>query len=99
MLTGCVPYPASRRKPVVAETVVDFSALVFDLRRAGHAVNAIAIRADISRTAVRNYMAGTTPLHPMGERLLRLWTETTGNARELAPKITTPLQLFKRPGR
>jgi hypothetical protein len=98
---GRVPYPANRRKPAVAaaERVIDFTAIMFDLRRAGCKVNAIAIRADISRTAVRNYFAGTTPLHPMGERLLRLWAETMGKVREAAPTMTTPLRLFKRPGR
>jgi hypothetical protein len=81
---GRIPYPANRRKPVAAETVVDFSALMFDLRRAGVKINAIAIRAHVSRSAVQNYFTGTMPLHPTGERILKFWCATTGKVREAA---------------
>lgn len=82
-------YPADRRKPIlrVAELIaIDFPALLRFLQSRGYNAGSIAMYANISRTSVRNYIDGnTTPLHPHGERLIKLWCEITGNPRDAAP--------------
>jgi hypothetical protein len=83
-----VPYPADRRKSsvaVVAHRNVDFVELLKFLLARGYGTNAIAMYADVSRSSVRNYIDGTTPLHPQGERMIRLWCEITGNSRDAVP--------------
>lgn len=82
------PGQIERRKPVlrVAELLtIDFAALLRFLLSRGYNAGAIAMHANISRTSVRNYVEGTTPLHPHGERLIKLWCEITGNKRDAVP--------------
>jgi hypothetical protein len=85
---GSTSTPADRPKPAATtpERAVDFSALLFDLRRGGYGVEAIAMHANLSRSAIRNYCAGnTTPLHPHGERLIAVWCELSGSPRDAVP--------------
>jgi hypothetical protein len=85
---GRIPYTADRRKPLAptVELVVDFAGMLLGLRRSGYRINAIAIQASVSRTSLRNYLAGDTmPLHPHGERLIMFWCEVTGSPRDAVP--------------
>jgi hypothetical protein len=81
------PSPDARKSAVKIEehAVVDFGRLLLFLRSRGHGIDSIALYAKLSRTAVRNYLEGTTPLHPHGERLIRFWCEISGNTRDLVP--------------
>jgi hypothetical protein len=86
MQAGRIPYPADRCKHAKPERAVDFSALLFDLRRARWSVVAIARTLDLARTSVRNYASGETwPMHPAGELIILLWCQQTGKSRERTP--------------
>ena len=75
-------------------TDLDWSTMVFDLKRAGMAQHQIcrALGGRITEAALRQYMAGTTaPSHWRGEMLLALWVEKTGRARADAPTRLAPI--------
>jgi hypothetical protein len=95
---GSTYYPADRRKPpavTTAERDVDFSRVLKSLGTHGYSLEAISLHANLSRAALRDYLGGTHPLYAHGDRILRLWSETTGNAKDLAPKMSAP-RLFGR---
>lgn len=75
------------RKPKTA-TRYDFARMLRQMKFAGYTVDAIAMHANVSASAVRNYMATTVPLHPNGERIIALWCDWTGNPRAMAPVMT-----------
>jgi hypothetical protein len=56
----------------------------------GLSLEAISLHANLSRSALRDYLGGTQPLYAHGVKILRLWSETTGNAK--APKTTAQLR-------
>ena len=73
-------------EPSEERTVVDFCRLLLFLRSRGYGIDSIALHANLSRSAVRNYLAGNTmPLHPHGERLIRFWCQISGHHRDLVP--------------
>jgi hypothetical protein len=81
-------YPANRRKPNVEITehyTADFAAMLRHLRIAGYGINSVSMYANLSRSAVRNYFAGSIPLHPHGERLIKLFCEVSGTPRDRIP--------------
>lgn len=70
---------------------VDFSRLISDvLARGRYSRNALARRASVPRTSLYNYEKGVTPLHPVGERLIAIWCESFGMAREKVPCMREP---------
>lgn len=76
------------KPPPVEEELrgVDFSSLLFDLRRARWSVVAIAKALDLSRQSIRNYQGGDTmPLHHAGELIILFWCQQLGKRREDAP--------------
>lgn len=70
---------------VAERVIVDFVEILKFLRSRGYGINTIAMYANVSRTSVRDYGEGTTPLHPQGERIIRFWCEITGNPRDAVP--------------
>lgn len=68
-------------------TTVDFARMLSQLRTLGRDVPEIAMHANVSVSAVRNYAAGTQPLHSNGERLIAFWCEVTGSKRQDCPTI------------
>lgn len=71
--------------------VVDFIAVIDELRRHGISPGAIAGHLRIARSTVYEYHKGNTvPPHPVGESLLDLWAGVTGKPTSGAPR-TTPL--------
>jgi hypothetical protein len=83
----CAIADRCRRPPVEEELRgVDFSSLLFDLRRARWSVVAIAKAISLSRQSIRNYQSGDTmPKHHAGELIIRFWCEQLGKRREDAP--------------
>jgi hypothetical protein len=81
--------PAKRR-------AIDFEKVLLDLSRGGYGVDDIAMKANLPASQLKNYLRGCAPLHEHGERLLDVWGEVSGKARELAPRMSTPV--FIRPG-
>lgn len=67
------------------EYVVDFSALMFDLRRLGFSDVAIADAVHIPRTTAREYRNGSTPSFDVGERLIAFWCSNSNRKREDVP--------------
>lgn len=75
-------------------TDLDWSTMVFDLKRCGMAQHEIcrALHGRITEAALRQYMAGTTaPSHWRGELLLALWQDKTGRPRADAPTRLAPV--------
>lgn len=65
----------------------DWSEIIFDLRRAGVGQVEIARQLGVvGESSVRKYMAGSSPSHWRGERLLDLWESRTGRDRTEAPR-------------
>lgn len=64
---------------------IDFQSVLRRLRKE-LSRNAIAMHASIPRSSLFNYENGTTPLHPVGERLLDMWCEMTKLPRSMAPQ-------------
>jgi len=69
------------------ETTIDFARLLRQLRNLGRDVHQIALNTNLSETAIRNYVAGTQPLHANGERIIAFWCAETGHARSDCPTI------------
>lgn len=65
---------------------VDFRKLLRQLRIMGLNLNAVGMHANIARTSLRDYEAGTQPLHSAGERLIELWCHMSGNHRDQVPR-------------
>lgn len=86
------PSTADKRKPPVptSEQAIDFSRVLKSLGTHGYSLEAISLHANLSRAALRDYLGGTHPLYAHGDRILGLWSSTTGCAKELAPKMTGP---------
>lgn len=72
---------------IAKETTIDFARLLRQLRNMGYDVNQIAMRANLSVSAIRNYASGTMPLHPNGERIIALWCDIAGKTRADCPTI------------
>jgi hypothetical protein len=71
--------------------VVDFVAVIDELRRHGIAPGAIAGHLRIARSTVYEYHKGNTiPPHPVGEAMLDLWAGVTGKPSSAVPR-TPPL--------
>ena len=66
---------------------LDWSEMVFDLKRAGMAQHEIcrALGGRITEGMIRQYMVGAQPQHWRGEMLIALWSERTGKDRSQAP--------------
>lgn len=47
----------------------------------------ISAAISIPKATVVNWISGAEPSHCDGERLIKLWTETTGKSRDELPKI------------
>lgn len=87
-LRGKVGYAADRRKPsvvIVEHVTVDFPVMLRYLRTCGYGINAVSLYANLSRSAVRNYLAGSQPLHSHGERLIKFYCAVSGVGRESIP--------------
>lgn len=67
--------------------VVDFIAVLDDLRRHGLSTRAIGKHAGVSHVAVLGYRDGAMPGHPVGERLVTLWCGLTNKKREELPRV------------
>jgi hypothetical protein len=67
---------------------VDFARVLKSLGTHGYSLEAISLHANLSRASLRDYLGGTHPLYSHGYRILKLWSETTGNADELAPRLS-----------
>jgi hypothetical protein len=66
-------------------TTVDFAQIVRALRVRGMSRNSIASTVSCPRQSIDHYANGTTPLHPVGERLIALWCQFLGKQREEIP--------------
>ncbi|CAM4092699.1 Phage protein [Bordetella tumbae] len=73
---------------------LDWSEIVFDLKRAGMAHREIceALGPAASESMIRQYLAGATPTHWRGELLLDLWEAKTGRERPSAPRKPAELR-------
>lgn len=73
---------------------LDWSEIVFDLKRAGMAHREIceALGPAASESMIRQYLAGATPTHWRGELLLDLWESKTGRGRVSAPRKPAELR-------
>ena len=94
MLSDPIRERASTRPP--KRRAIDFSKLLSELARGGYGVDQIAMAANLPKSMLDNYLRGCAPLHEHGERLLDVWGEVSGKARECAPRMSSPL--FVRPG-
>jgi hypothetical protein len=71
--------------PPAEERGVDFSRLLFDLKRAQWSVAAIAQVLGIARSSVRAYLGYTEPMHPTGELIIALWCQHLRKSRDDLP--------------
>lgn len=69
----------------ITATKYDFARMLRQLKLIGWSLEEVAIHANLSETALRNYISGTVPLHPNGERIITLWCEVTSSERIKAP--------------
>jgi hypothetical protein len=70
-----------RRQQPTEESDIDFARVLRSLSIRGYSLEAISLHANVSSSALHDYLAGTPPLYTHGVRILRLWGETTGNAK------------------
>lgn len=70
---------------VVERVTVDFVEILGFLASRGFGQNAIAMHTNVPRSSVRDYIHGTTPSHPQGERIIRFWCEISGKDRHAVP--------------
>lgn len=74
-----------RVKPVSVPRV-DWFRLLMDLKRAGLGLEGIALRVEVSKSAVIGWKnLDAEPRHTDGERLIALWAEMTGHATDRLP--------------
>jgi hypothetical protein len=66
---------------------VDFKALIWSLQIRGFTIAALAMHANVPRSSMRDYGHGTIVPHHIGERLIALWQQITGQ-----PKAKIPLK-------
>ena len=72
--------------------VVDWSAIIADLRRHGISTYQLEGLVGISKSQLVGYGAGTSaPLHAPGERLIEFWCQITTSTREQLPRTRPPL--------
>lgn len=69
------------------DATIDFARLLRQIRNLGYDVKQIAMRANLSETAIRNYVSGTMPLHPNGERIIAFWCSVTSQTRAECPTV------------
>lgn len=70
------------------DPLVDFEAVVLDLRRRGLSYRAIAGDIGVSESMTKNYANhGARPPYDVGERLVTLWTGVTLSRREDLPRL------------
>ena len=64
------------------DDVVDWPALLHELRRMGFSLETIASHTRVSRQAVSSYLsADRSPTHSHGERIVNFWLQATGKSR------------------
>lgn len=76
---------------VNAQAVVNWEAVIDDLRRQGLTMHKIAQECEIDRTSLYFYRDGGQPKHPDGEKLITLWMGMTNHTRNQVPMIVPPL--------
>lgn len=64
---------------------VDWFRVIADLNRCGVSTAEVARRLGIGRSTVIGWRAGAEPGYGDGDRLLALWSDTTGLARDTPP--------------
>jgi hypothetical protein len=67
--------------------VIDFAAVIAELREQGVHLDDVAKQAKIDRTAPYRYLTGTQPLHATGEAIIEHWRSVTGKTREQLPRV------------
>jgi ribosome-binding protein aMBF1 (putative translation factor) len=72
------------------EQVVDFEAVMLELRRHGFSQRSIAHQVKAPESTVKSYAYGTTsPTFDVGERLISFWCATTNRTREELPRTSS----------
>lgn len=67
---------------------VDWFRVLADLRRLGWSSARVASQIDMPRSTIDGWKAGAVPRYSPGERLVALWVEVTGNARDDVPRVS-----------
>jgi hypothetical protein len=67
--------------------VVDFEAVLDELRRHGFSARAIASHIGVSHVSVLGYREGAVPQFNIGERLVALWCGVTNKTVEQLPRM------------
>lgn len=78
----------ANRAPLDAHVRIDWFRVFDDLKREGLSMYAVEMRLSVPKSTMHGWKAGAEPKFSEGERLLWLWGEVTGKAREEAPMIS-----------
>lgn len=64
---------------------VDWPRLIVDLSGAGLSLRLVQHALDVPTSTIQGWKKGAQPRHSVGERLINLWCNTTGQARDAVP--------------
>lgn len=64
---------------------IDFQTLIWRMQVRGYPIASLAMWVNVPRSSMRDYAKGSSPPHHIGERIIILWEQITGEIREKAP--------------